>query len=69
MSAAQSWDPIAVASVPTTAADRFAARKPALLLLWRWHRTWSAIASALITRRDWLIALGLAKRKKKKTPN
>lgn len=65
---AQSWDPIAVATVPVSAAARFEARKASLVALRNWYRTWSTVASALITRRDWLIGLGLAKRKKKEKP-
>jgi len=68
VTSAQSWDPIAVASVPASATARFERRKAALVALLNWHRTWSIVASALITRRDWLIGLGLAKRKKKEKP-
>ena len=49
-------------SVPPVVDD--AERETILLELYRWHTMWSAYARNTITRRDHLIALGLASRRK-----
>lgn len=41
--------------------------REARIAVWRWYAEWSDIAKAVIKRRDWLIQLGLAKRKTKKS--
>ncbi len=41
-------------------------RRQALLDLWIWYHEWSEVARAVIKRRDYLIQLGLAKRKRSK---
>jgi hypothetical protein len=43
-------------------------RDEGLLALYRWYSEWAGTAHAVIKRRDWLILLGLAKRKKKGNP-
>ncbi|APR77025.1 Hypothetical protein A7982_02372 [Minicystis rosea] len=40
--------------------------REAKIELWRWYAEWAEIARADIRRRDWLIVLGLAKRKQAK---
>jgi hypothetical protein len=63
-------DLIAVAksapALPAVPADPDEARLPDLLALYRWYRDWSETARAVITRRDWLIRLGLANRRSSK---
>jgi hypothetical protein len=43
-------------------------RQAALLELYGWYKDWSEVAHVYIKRRDYLIGLGLAERKKKKKP-
>lgn len=51
----------------TTPADD-SAQQAALHALYLWHREWSKVARVEITKRVYLIALGLAKRKSAKKP-
>lgn len=44
---------------------RWARVAPDHVALWRWFDEWSRAAHRAVGRRDWLIALGLAKRKRK----
>jgi hypothetical protein len=57
-----------VADAPLAEDDEAAAKeqRAAKIALWRWFSEWSEIARADIKRRDWLIQLGLAKRKARK---
>jgi hypothetical protein len=59
----------AVAFVPTAAPVDDSEHQAALLAVYFWHREWAKTARAVITKRAYLISLGLAKRKSgKKTP-
>lgn len=42
---------------------RWTRLEPAHLALWGWYDEWSRAANRAITRRDWLVTLGLAKRR------
>ena len=53
-------------SVATTAAQEAEKQRQALAELRTWYEEWAGIAHAVIKRRDHLILLGLAKRKKAK---
>ncbi len=53
----------AMESVPASEAARSARRRDAQRALRGWFEEWSATARAVVTRRDQLIRLGLAKRK------
>jgi hypothetical protein len=57
--------PVAPAApAPVLPSAREIERKATLLQLWIWYREWSETARGVIKRRDQLILLGLAKRKK-----
>jgi hypothetical protein len=66
--ATSSPEPIVPASPAekAKAAQRAAEQRQAKIDLWLLFHEWSEIAKAVITRRDHLILLGLAKRKQKK---
>jgi hypothetical protein len=49
---------------PDTTAD---ALLPDLIALYRWYRDWAETARMVITRRDYLIRLGMASRRHPKT--
>jgi hypothetical protein len=44
-------------------------RQTTAIKLWNWLEEWTGIAKNVITRRDYLITLGLAKRRKRKPKN
>jgi hypothetical protein len=50
-------------ALPAVSADPDEVRLQDLLALYRWYRDWSETARAVITRRDYLIRLGLATRR------
>jgi hypothetical protein len=54
---------------PEPAADPDEVHLQDLTALYRWHHKWSAIARLVITRRDYLIRLGLANRRETKSEN
>jgi hypothetical protein len=54
-------------TLPVVGADPDEVRLQDLLALYRWYRDWSETARAVITRRDYLIRLGLATRRQPAT--
>ena len=57
-------EPVAVAESPADAKRKESQRK-AKIAVWYYFNEWSEVAKLDITRRDYLIQLGLAKRKKR----
>jgi hypothetical protein len=51
---------VEVGALPTLSAAEVDAARVAL---YQWHRGWARIARSVVTRRDWLIRLGLARRR------
>ncbi|MEZ4393759.1 MAG: hypothetical protein R3A48_22030 [Polyangiales bacterium] len=68
---ATSYQPVDAEKDEAAKASReqsLAERDAALRVLRVWCEEWSTIARQLIRRKDWLIALGLASRKRPKKP-
>jgi len=55
-------------STPSDTAAAGDARNKDLVALYQWYNEWSETARALIKRRDYLILMGLAKRRKAQKP-
>lgn len=54
------------ASAPTNDGPAHEERIDELTALYRWYNDWSATARAVIARRDYLIAMGLAERARRR---
>lgn len=59
--AAESFEGVSGASEGDEA--RWSRLEPLYLQLWAWYDEWSRAAARAISRRDWLVSLGLAKRR------